>query len=91
MAIQIIQIQVSTINKCIMMFLIYHRQTHKMTSELTDILLNLFQRIADKINVVVNRNNPLGLNFFKQLISSCCNTVIAPEVEQAAAYGIRSI
>ena len=42
MAIQIIQIQVSTINKCIMMFLIYHRQTHKMTSELTDILLNLF-------------------------------------------------
>ena len=87
MAIQIIQIQVSTINKCIIMFLIYRRQTHKMTSELTDILLNLFQRIAYKINVVVNRNNPLGLNFFKQLISSCCNTVILFKFKNTAAIG----
>ena len=85
--IQVIHIQMTAVQERILLFLIQNRHIQEMAAKRLNIALNFRQGIADKIHVIIRREQPIRLHLAERAVSSAGYAVIAPEVEQAA--GIR--
>jgi hypothetical protein len=62
-------------------------QTHKMATQLRQVLLKLWQWIPRKVNVIIKAHQPFRLDMRNGAVTTACNTIILAQFDNAPLYG----